>query len=83
MQIALFGGTNSLNGVSRETWWPLPVDRGMLSLVGSTGAVDCGGGRFGRLRGPSQILTSRFGRGRGNGTAARSATVLCMDGIIG
>ena len=32
---------------------------------------------------PGQNLTSCFGRGRGNGTAARSATVLCMDGIIG
>jgi len=33
--------------------------------------------------GPGQNLTSRFGRGRGNGTAARSATRLCMDGIKG
>jgi hypothetical protein len=39
------------------------------------------GGRTGGLGGSS--VHSGFGRGRGNGTAARSATVLCMDGIIG
>jgi hypothetical protein len=66
-------------------WWGSLAP--LLPLLGGAGAVLplAAGVAVAALRalGAGQNLTSRFGRGRGNGTGARSATVLGMDRIIG
>jgi len=68
----------------RRCWGSLAP---LLPLRGGAGAVlplTAGAAvAASRTLGAGQNLTSRFGRGRGNGTVARSATVLCTDRIIG